>query len=116
MTAHAYAVIDAFVYGFALQEASLPATAGDEMADLAQSLSAAMPAGEYHVQLTNPDQQGATWSGVFVVTTTPPPGMVAMAWAPSMAPPPSNVLQRSPAAPGARAVTKASADPADSVA
>jgi AcrR family transcriptional regulator len=47
MTAHAYAVIDAFVYGFALQEASLPATAGDEMADLAQSLSAAMPAGEY---------------------------------------------------------------------
>jgi len=47
MTAHAYAVIDAFVYGFALQEASLPATAGDEMADLAQSMSAAMPAGEY---------------------------------------------------------------------
>jgi AcrR family transcriptional regulator len=47
MTAHAYAVIDAFVYGFALQEASLPATAGDEMADLAQSLSAAMPEGEY---------------------------------------------------------------------
>ena len=47
MTAHAYAVIDAYVYGFALQEASLPATAGDEMADLAQSMSAAMPAGEY---------------------------------------------------------------------
>ncbi len=36
MTAHAYALIDAFVYGFALQEASLPATAGDEMADLAR--------------------------------------------------------------------------------
>ena len=47
MTAHAYAVIDAFVYGFALQEASLPATGGDEMADLAQAMSAAMPAGEY---------------------------------------------------------------------
>ncbi len=47
MTAHAYAVIDAFVYGFALQEASLPATAGDEMADLAQAVSAAMPADEY---------------------------------------------------------------------
>jgi len=47
MTAHAYALIDAFVYGFALQEASLPATAGGEMADLAQSINAAMPVGEY---------------------------------------------------------------------
>jgi AcrR family transcriptional regulator len=47
MTAHAYALIDAFVYGFALQEASLPATGGDEMADLAESMSAAMPVGEY---------------------------------------------------------------------
>lgn len=47
MTAHAYAVIDAFVYGFALQEASLPATAGEEMADLAQSMTAEMAVGEY---------------------------------------------------------------------
>ena len=47
MTAHAYALVDAFVYGFALQEASLPATAGDEMADLAQAMTAAMPEGEY---------------------------------------------------------------------
>jgi AcrR family transcriptional regulator len=47
MTAHAYALIDAFVYGFALQEASLPATAGDEMADLARSMTAIMPVGEY---------------------------------------------------------------------
>jgi AcrR family transcriptional regulator len=46
-TAHAYAVIDAFIYGFALQEASLPATAGDEMADLAQAITDAMPVGEY---------------------------------------------------------------------
>jgi AcrR family transcriptional regulator len=47
MTAHAYALIDAFIYGFALQEASLPAAAGDEMADLAQAMAAAMPVGEY---------------------------------------------------------------------
>jgi AcrR family transcriptional regulator len=47
MTAHAYAVVDAFIYGFALQEASLPATGGGEMADLAQSMTAAMPVGEY---------------------------------------------------------------------
>jgi len=47
MTAHAYALIDAFIYGFALQEASLPAAGGDEMGDLAQAMTAAMPAGEY---------------------------------------------------------------------
>lgn len=33
MTAHAYAVLDAFVYGFAIQEAALP-TPGDEMNDV----------------------------------------------------------------------------------
>ena len=38
MTAHAYAVLDAFVYGFALQEATLPATGGDEMAELAATM------------------------------------------------------------------------------
>ena len=47
MTGHAYALIDAFIYGFALQEASLPATSGDAMAELAQSMSAAMPVEEY---------------------------------------------------------------------
>ena len=38
MTAHAYALLDSYVYGFALQEASLPATGGAEMADLAETL------------------------------------------------------------------------------
>ncbi len=38
MTAHAYALLDSYVYGFALQEASLPATGGAEMADLAGTL------------------------------------------------------------------------------
>ena len=47
MTAHAYALIDAFVYGFALQEASLPATAGAEIAELAEQMAASMPPGEY---------------------------------------------------------------------
>jgi hypothetical protein len=47
MTAHAYALIDAFVYGFALQEANLPATGGDDMADLVQVMAAAMPVGTY---------------------------------------------------------------------
>jgi AcrR family transcriptional regulator len=47
MTAHAYAVIDAFVYGFALQEASLPATSGDEMGDLVESITDHVPVGNY---------------------------------------------------------------------
>ena len=47
MSAHAYAVIDAFIYGFAVQEASLPATSGKEMSDLAESIFEAMPVDEY---------------------------------------------------------------------
>lgn len=43
LTGHAYAVIDAFLYGFALQEATLPATGGDEMSELATSLADQMP-------------------------------------------------------------------------
>lgn len=46
-TAHAYAIIDAFLYGFALQEATLPATGGEEMADLAGSIAEQMPADVY---------------------------------------------------------------------
>lgn len=38
MTAHAYALIDAFIYGFVIQETSLPATSGDEMTGLAESV------------------------------------------------------------------------------
>jgi AcrR family transcriptional regulator len=44
LSGHAYAVIDAYLYGFALQEASLPATGGEEMAELAGSMAEQMPA------------------------------------------------------------------------
>ena len=47
LTAHAYALIDAFLYGFALQEATLPVTGGDEMAELAGSMVEQMPADVY---------------------------------------------------------------------
>lgn len=40
MTGHAYAVLDSYLYGFALQEANLPATGGPELADLAQAMIA----------------------------------------------------------------------------
>ena len=47
MTGHAYALIDSYIYGFALQEASLPATGGEDMADLAETIIDPMPAGLY---------------------------------------------------------------------
>ena len=47
MTAHAYALVDSYIYGFALQEANLPATGGEEMADLAEAIIEPLPAGEY---------------------------------------------------------------------
>jgi AcrR family transcriptional regulator len=47
MTAHAYALVDAFIYGFALQEANLPATEGAEMAELAESVMEQLPAADY---------------------------------------------------------------------
>jgi len=47
MTAHAYALIDAYIYGFALQEANLPATSGVDMADLATAIVEHFPDGAY---------------------------------------------------------------------
>ena len=46
-TAHAYAVLDAFVYGFAIQLASLPFEGPDSAAEVAESIMALMAAGEY---------------------------------------------------------------------
>jgi Tetracyclin repressor-like, C-terminal domain len=44
LTAHAYSLLDSYIYGFALQEASLPFTTGDTTAaDIARQ----MPAGDY---------------------------------------------------------------------
>jgi AcrR family transcriptional regulator len=47
MVAHAYALIDSYVYGFALQEANLPATSGADMAQLAESIVEPLPSGAY---------------------------------------------------------------------
>jgi AcrR family transcriptional regulator len=46
-TAHAYAVLDAFVYGFAVQEASLPFEGPDGAAQVAEPIMALMATGEY---------------------------------------------------------------------
>ncbi|GAB2779289.1 TetR/AcrR family transcriptional regulator C-terminal domain-containing protein [Nocardioides salsibiostraticola] len=47
MTGHAYALLDAYLYGFALQETNLPATGGQDMSDLAEAITAQFAAGDY---------------------------------------------------------------------
>ena len=47
MTAHAYALIDSYVYGFALQEASLPFEGRESVGDIAGPIMELMAAGSY---------------------------------------------------------------------
>jgi AcrR family transcriptional regulator len=47
MTAHAYALLDSYVYGFALQEASLPFEGPEGVGELAGPILELMAAGEY---------------------------------------------------------------------
>jgi len=47
LAAHAYSLLDAYVYGFALQETSLPFSTPEETAEVAQAIMAGFPAGEY---------------------------------------------------------------------
>jgi AcrR family transcriptional regulator len=47
LTAHAYAVIDSYVYGFALQEANLPFDTGEQTAELAESIMGDFDTSEY---------------------------------------------------------------------
>jgi AcrR family transcriptional regulator len=47
LAAHAFSVLDSYIYGFALQEASLPFEAGEETADLARMIMARFTPGQY---------------------------------------------------------------------
>ncbi len=47
LAAHAFSVLDSYIYGFALQEASLPFDTGEETAGLAQMIMARFTPGEY---------------------------------------------------------------------
>jgi hypothetical protein len=38
LTAHAYSVLDSYIYGFALQEAALPFRSGEESAEVAKRM------------------------------------------------------------------------------
>ncbi len=45
--AHAYAVLDSYVFGFAMQQANLPFEGGAQIGDLADAIISAIPADEY---------------------------------------------------------------------
>ena len=47
MAAHAFSVLDSYIYGFALQEASLPFDTAEETAELAQTIMARFTPDEY---------------------------------------------------------------------
>lgn len=47
MTAHAYAILDSFVYGFAFEEATLPAGGGEGFAEIAEQIAAHFPTDDY---------------------------------------------------------------------
>ncbi len=47
LTAHAYALIDAYVYGFALSEASLPINGPETVTEVAEKMTAQYPAADY---------------------------------------------------------------------
>jgi len=47
MAAHAYALLDSYIYGFVLQELNLPFETSEELADTADGIVAVMPEGVY---------------------------------------------------------------------
>ena len=47
LTAHAYAALDSYVYGFALQEVTLPFESGEQTQELAATMMEQFPTGEY---------------------------------------------------------------------
>ena len=47
LTAHAYSLLDSYIYGFALQESGLPFGTGEEAARVAEEISAQFASGEY---------------------------------------------------------------------
>ena len=47
LTGHAYSLLDSYIYGFALQEAGLPFSTGEEAAQVAQQISRQFSSGQY---------------------------------------------------------------------
>jgi AcrR family transcriptional regulator len=47
LVAHAFSALDSYIYGFALQQRSLPFETGEQTAELAESIMASFPADQY---------------------------------------------------------------------
>jgi AcrR family transcriptional regulator len=47
MAAHAFSVLDSYIYGFALQESSLPFQTPEELTEVAETIMRSLPAEEY---------------------------------------------------------------------
>jgi AcrR family transcriptional regulator len=47
LTAHAYSLLDSYIYGFALQEATLPFGTGEKAAQVAQEIAGQFASGQY---------------------------------------------------------------------
>ena len=47
LTAHAYAILDSYIFGFAFEEATLPATAGEGFSEVAQEIAATFDPQDY---------------------------------------------------------------------
>lgn len=47
LAAHAYAILDSFIYGFAFEEATLPTQGGEGFAEIAEQIAAHFPADQY---------------------------------------------------------------------
>jgi AcrR family transcriptional regulator len=47
MVAHAYSVLDAYIYGFALTKMNLPFESGDDVAEIAETMLEPFPVNEY---------------------------------------------------------------------
>jgi AcrR family transcriptional regulator len=47
MVAHAYSLLDGYIYGFALTKMNLPFDSGDDVAELAQDMLEPFPSGDY---------------------------------------------------------------------
>ena len=71
LTAHAYSLLDSYIYGFALQEASLPFGTAEETAQVAEEIAGQMPAGEYphlaELATTHVLQPGYQYGGEFEI-------------------------------------------------
>ena len=69
LTAHAYSLLDSYIYGFALQEAGLPFDTGAEAAQVAQDIFGRFPPGQYpyltEMAMTHVIQPGYSYGDEF---------------------------------------------------